>query len=160
MNESGGPAVTNTTTETNIFSTIIPAGKMGIAKVINFQLIVHITTPALTIPTISLKLKFGTGVLTIANVAILSASVTDKPMLISGKIANLGVTNSQYVMVEFTNSNGVSAILAGLANSFIVADTSFTIDTTVDQTLAVSAQFGALSSTTSIVPKLIELVLT
>jgi hypothetical protein len=159
--ESAGSTLTNSTTETVLFAANIPAGKMGTSKILKFEFSLHLTSPALSVPTITLKLKLGaTFAITLANAALLSASLSNKPILIKGKIANMNSTSSQYVQVEIMNNSAGTNILSSLGSSFVVTDATAAVDTTVDQTLALTAQFGALSSTTSVSPMLVELNLT
>lgn len=144
------------TTETALFSDTIPAGKLGTFKLLNFSFIAHLSTPALSLPSLTLKLKFGsTAATTIVN-SLLAASISDKPILISGTIANLGVTNSQYIFINVTNYSN-TAIFGALGSSFVVSDGTWVVDTTVDQVLSITGQFTTGLSTTSITPKLIQI---
>jgi len=159
INESGASAISNTTAEMSLFSTTIPAFKMGNSKILKFELTCQLTTPALSIPTLTLKLRFGTFTLTLATSATISASLTEKPLLIEGKIMNL-TTGTQYIVVKiFNNTSGVN-ILSGLGRAIVVLDSNCSIDTTVDQVFNITSQFGGLSGTASITPKIVEINLT
>lgn len=154
--ENSGNTINNSTTEVTLFSTTIKAGQMGTNKIARFEITCHVTTPTLSIPTLTIKLKLGTAVLTIASSA-LSANISDKPVIITGKVANINATNAQYVSVRLDNSSAGNLIFSTLGASSIVSDATWAVDTTVDQTLSVTGQFGGLSSTTSIVTKLVDL---
>jgi len=155
--ETGGNTISNTINKSPLFTTVIPGGKMGSNKILKLELTCQLTTPALSIPSLALRLEFGSASVVLAT-GLISANLTDRPLLIEAKIANQGNSN-QYVTVKVLNNSGL-LIFAGLSSSFLITDTSWTVDTTVDQTLAVTAQFGGLSTTTSIITKLVELNLT
>lgn len=159
LNEFNGSTLLNTTAETTLFSTVIPAGKLGSAKILDFKICFHISTPTLSIPTLTLKLKLGSASLTLSSTANLSANLTDKPLIVEAEISNLGVANSQFVLAKvFNNSAGL--ILSGLSSAFSATDGTWAVDTTVDQTLSVTGQFGALSGTTTVTPKSVRINIT
>jgi len=157
LTETGGNTLTNSTVETSLFSYVIPAGKMGTSKILKFEIICHITTPALSIPSLTIKIKLGAAVLTIVSTATLGAAIADKPIKIEGTIANLSATNAQFVYAQLTSASGSGLIFSLLSASTVVTDAAWTVDTTLDQTFAVTGQFGGLSGTTSITPKLVSI---
>lgn len=159
INESGAAAISNTVSEMSLFSTTIPAYKMGDSKILKFELTCAITTPTLSIPTLTLKLRFGTFTMNITTTVTINASLTEKPILIEGKIMNI-TSSSQYIVVKvFNNSSGVN-ILSGLGSGLTVVDSTSAIDTNSDQVFSITSQFGGLSGTTSITPKIVEINLT
>lgn len=114
---------------------------MGTAKELNFRIICSLTT-VLVPPTLTVKMKFGTSVLTIMSGLSLSTGLTASPFIIEGMIANANANNVQIVYAKLTQAN--STIL--VAQPMAYAD--WTVDTTVDQAFALTFQFGVTSTTT------------
>ena len=154
--ENGASAITNSTTETSLFSTTVKGGQMSTNKIAELQLVFHVTTPAISIPTLVLKVKLGTAVTTIAT-GTLGSSITDKPFILTASIANQNATNVQYMYAKLDNSSLGINLFSALGAGSTVADATWAVDTAVDQVLSVTAQFGGLSATTSIVTKLVKL---
>ncbi len=137
--------VSNTTSETTVFSQVIPAGKMGTSKKLSLDLLSTLTTPAISIPTITVRIKLGSSTLVVVNAIGLAISQTNSPFTIAGVIRNRDASNVQIAYAHITQSASNLPML--LANSSAVyAD--WAVDTTVDQTLSVTVQFGGLSAGT------------
>jgi len=142
------------TNEVNIFSGVMPAGRMSGNVELSFEAVCHITTPVISLPNLTLRLRFGSALLTIASGATLGANINDKPFIVKGRIMNL-TDNSQFVIIELLTNSGV-AILSALSSAVIVSDASWTVDTSAEQAISLTAQFsGIVIGTTTITPKLL-----
>jgi len=147
VTELSGSTVTNTTAETNLFTQVIPAGKMGAVKELSFELLCMLTTPLLSLPTLTLRLKYGASVLTVSSGTALAVSQTNEPFILKGKIVNKSV-NSQVVYARIEQSTASAPLVLGVSSSFKAA--KWAIDTSADQTFSLTSQFSLLSGTTSI----------
>lgn len=131
----GAPAVTvDSSTETTLVSANIQGGTMGDYKCLEFLLRGRITTPLLLAPTGTLRVKLGSTTFTALNGLSLTIALTTQSFLLTGRITN-NLPNVQDVGVE---ARQLTAALQMNA-------TAWAVDTTVDQTFALSWQFGALN---------------
>lgn len=71
-------------------------------------------------------------------------------------IATGSATDS--ILVKKPNGGGL--LLSGLSSAISLTDATWTVDTTVDQTFSITAQFGGLFIGTSITTKLVQINLT
>lgn len=154
--ENGASAIT-TGTNISLFSTTIASRSMGTNKVARFEIALHFTTPALSTTTLTLTLKFGTASITLSNGILIASSLTAKPIIITGRIANLNSTNGQYIWVKVDNSSAGINILSTLGSGSVVSDTTWAIDTTIDQTLQLLSTLGSITTGTSIQAMLVDL---
>lgn len=138
--------VNNSSSEVTVFSQVVPANKMGTSKKLTLSLLGTLTTPAISIPTFTVKIKLGSSVLTIFSGLTLAASQNNTPFVIDGIIRNKDAANAQIVYAKATQYAANLPML--LANATAVYS-DWTVDTTVDQTLSVTIQFGALSAGTT-----------
>jgi hypothetical protein len=144
--QANNQVVTNNNSEVTVFSQVIPAGKMGSSKKLSLSLLATLTTPLLSIPSITVRVKLGNAVLTVINNVGLVASQNNAPFTLDATIRNKDDPAIQiaYAKMIQNASNGT------LLNSNATATyADWTVDTTVDQTLSVTVQFGALSSNTN-----------
>ena len=148
--------LSNTTTETTVFSATIKAGQLALDRSVRVQYNGSITSLLLP-PTITVRVKFGGTTLTVLSGIALLASATAKPFSIDVFIANRGAANSQYLLATVTNP-GAIALLTGLA-VMEQASATAAIDTTVDQTLSITVQFGSAVSSTSLTTQYIRAAL-
>jgi len=134
-------SMTNTAAEQILFTQVIPAGGMGIAKRLDFYLNALLTTAAIT-PNITVKIKFGGQEIAALSGIALLALQTNAPFLIEGRIKNTSA-QTQESWVKITS--GVTSLLGSIP----LKAGSWNVDTTVDQTFQITAQFGsALTATT------------
>jgi len=150
LRQSAGSAITNTTAETSLISATLPAGIMGLARALEFVCVATITTPLVSIPTLTIRVKFGGSTLTVAAGLSLVASLTNAPILLSGSIANIDATNVQYVYCEVRQSGGLVSQPISIANGSFIQQAAFAEDTTAAVTFSITAQFGGLSATTNL----------
>jgi hypothetical protein len=148
-------SVLNTASETTLFTTTIPAGKMGDTKSLEFCIRCDLTTGALP-PSITVRIKLGSATLAIMSGVSLTGSLTGKPFLITGSIDNTtNATQEVFGVVQQQAGN-----ILGLGTTGIdMASAQWTVDTTTAQTLTVTAQFSSASSTTSLTVRNIKVEL-
>lgn len=139
--------VSNSTTETTLFTDTIRAGRMGTNKELPFEILGVMNSPLLAVPSITIRIKLGSATLTAVNALPVAVSLVNKPFIIRGKIINKGM-NAQVVFIEVHQSQ-TSGVFAGL-DSTSTAYAKWTVDTSVDQNFVVTAQFGLLSATTTL----------
>jgi hypothetical protein len=130
----------NSTTETTLFSTVIKGNKFGKTKRLTFVVDGVISTALSLVPTLSVFVKLGTTSMTIMNTATLGIGISNRQFHIEGYIAAMNDPAVQVVWSQI-QQNSVSPTLA-------MAD--WTVDTTNDNTFAVTAQFGGISLGTSL----------
>lgn len=148
--------LSNSTTETTLFSQVIPAGSMGINKKLNLEALCTLTTPVVSIPTLTIRLKLGSAVLTVVSAVGLAVSQTNAPVVIEAKIRNKEASNAQILYAKVTQAGTSLPLL--IENSKAVF-ASWTVDTSVNQTLSITAQFGGLSAATSLTAQDIDIEL-
>lgn len=146
VGESAAMNLTNSTAETSIFSQVIKGGVMGANKELSFSILCNLTT-GLVPPNITIKVKLGSGSLTIASALAIAISITSKPFIIEGKIVNKD-SGSQLVYAKVTQYSNAIPIIS--SNGVALDSADWTIDTTQDQTFSVTAQFSALSSSSTL----------
>lgn len=137
------PAVNiiNSTVETTLFSDVIEANSLVPGKYYQFRLDLALSTPALNLANITIRVKYGSQTVAIVNGAALSIGATTAvPVTITGVLVSRGI-NSQFLPV--TVSQGMGSILTlGSTNS--VARGLMTVDASVDQNFSVTAQFSGV----------------
>lgn len=145
--ETTAVMLSNVTTETTLFSQTIPAGKMGAVKRQKFKAFCTLTTPLLSLPSLTIKIRFGSSIMTVTSGLGLGASLTSEPFMITGEIINKSV-NSQVVWARIEQGAATIPLLLGISSSFKGA--KWTEDTTTDKTFSITGQFSLLSATTSL----------
>jgi len=152
-----GPVVSNTTAETDLVNVAIPANFMGTSRVLTFDSTSLITTPALAIPTLTLTVRFGTSVIATASSLALAIGQSNSPFRMSGFISLDDVANAQTAITSITmGGTGLPLVLTGTQALQVNA---LTEDTTVALNFRITAQFGGLSSTTSIQQQFTQVVI-
>lgn len=147
VTDSAAVAVSNTTSETTIFSQVVPGGKMGAIKRLRFSAFCMITTPALSLPSLTVRLKFGGSTITVANGISLAINLNNEPFMIRGEIINKSAT-SQIAWARIEQGANSLPLLLGIASSFKGA--KWTEDSSTDKTFSLTAQFSLLSGGTSL----------
>lgn len=139
--------ISNTTNETVLFSQVIPGGTMGTVKKCIGTILCTLTTPTLNLPSITIRLKLGNSVMLVASNIGLPFSQTNTPFLINFSIRNRDNNSSQIV---YANINYSADTLPLLIDRSKGAFAIWNVDTSISQTLTVTAQFGSLSLGTSL----------
>ena len=147
VTDSAAIAVNNVTTETSLFNQTISASKMGSSKTLTFSAFCMLTTPALSLPALTVRLKFGSSTLLITSGLSLAASMVNEPFMIRGQIINKS-SSSQIVWARIEQGANSIPLLLGISSAFKGA--KWTEDTTVDKTFSLTAQFSLLSSGTTL----------
>jgi hypothetical protein len=137
--------VSNSTAETILFTSSIAAGSMNTGGSIRFKLVCELSS-GLVNPTITMRVKFGSGVLVAMATATISVSLTNKPFVIEGTITNLSATNAQYAVAEVKQGSALTIMDT-------IVGASWAIDTTSAQTFQITSQFGTALTGTTLTPK-------
>jgi len=145
--DSTASVFTAMTTEQTLFSHTIVGGYMSNNKELRFNILCALTSPMLSVPTITVKVKLGSSVINIMQGLTLATGQNNAPFLIEGVIANSNDPAIQTVFTKLTQAT--TAILS----SQPMAYADWTVDTTVDQLFAITAQFGGISVATSLTYK-------
>jgi hypothetical protein len=153
--------IQNSTVEQSLYSKVIPAGAMGIDKMLRLTMLCDLLYNS-SGNNLTIKIKFG-GVTIFSDV--FNQGVTDaarRPFILNIWLANCGAANSQMMSAQAMNiriadthtpTTGLGGadfrniIFAGLAASL---NALATVDTTVAQTLDITAQWSAAGTTLSI----------
>lgn len=106
-----------------------------------FRLLCTITTPLLSIPTLTIGIKFGSATLNVMSGTGLIGSLNTVPFVIEGIIYPITPT-SQYVYATVTQTNGTVANLS-LTNSEQFA--IWSLSTTSDLLFDITATYGGLT---------------
>ncbi len=145
--------LTNSAAETTIFSGTVPAGVLGTDRSLQVDYYGSVVTGLLP-PNMTIRLKFGGVTTTMINNIPMLASQSNRPISITVKIFNRDSSNSQFILCSVRNPGSLS-ILTGLSVMEEVSATS-SVDTTVNQTLEISAQFGSAVATTTLTTQVVE----
>ncbi len=138
-------AVTNTAAVYTILQDTIKGKTLSTYKKVTFRAIISLTT-SLANPTITFKVNYGAGSMTITSAVALSLSLTNTPIVIEGFITNTGTTNSQFMYASIRQGTTAAIPLSGNMN-FVIGNSA--VDSTADQLLTLTSQFGsALTGTT------------
>ena len=144
-------SVTNTTSETNLFSVSVPGGLLGTDRALRFKLNItdhdHDASDIL-----SIDIKYGASSMA---VDVGSPSTDDSNFVgyIEGTIIASGATGSQLVSANFlTRQTNISGITTGEVYHY-TNNTTFSIDSTAAQTFTVSAQWNNARTNNKITTK-------
>ncbi|MFO0906765.1 MAG: hypothetical protein U0800_27670 [Isosphaeraceae bacterium] len=136
--------MSNSSAETSLISQTVPGGLMNLYNRLRFTIICSISTQLLTPGSLTIRVKYGSAVLTLPSGAItLLANQANQPFNISGRVRNKGATNAQILFAEIRQ--GGSALTLGTPNAQGILTPA--IDSTADQAFAVTAQFSLASAT-------------
>lgn len=136
--------VLSSTTETTLIADSIQANNLVLGKYYPFRIELAITTGLLNASTLTIKIKYGSGTVTVMNGITLSSSLTDAPITISGYIVARG-TNAQFVPVVVSQS-GASALSLTPTNSSVRG--TMAVDATVKQAFSITATLGGVIGST------------
>ena len=143
---SVGTTVNNTTVETTLAQYTIQGGTLGDLKSIEFSLRCRLTTPLLSVPSGALRLKFGGSTLIIFSGLGLNVSLTNQPFKLWGRITNDTPSSQDVDTAVMQPAVGTPF---SLSSTFVAG--AWSVDTTVDQVLSWTWQFGALNLASSLV---------
>lgn len=146
--QAPGITLTNLTTETVIMSDTVKANTMSTYKEVAFRVDCAVTSLLVT-PNVTVRIRFGSNVITLVSNAGITISQTNSPFVIEGTITNKGATNSQLVSAQITQNN--STLGLSLSSPINIVRGTMSVNTTVDNLLSVTVQFGSAVTGTSIV---------
>jgi hypothetical protein len=151
VGEYASTTVTNTATETTLFSQTIQAGAMGLNKELTFKIVCTLSTGVLP-PSLTIRIKLGTTTISVLNAQSLATSLSSaSPFIIDGMICNNNTVSAQFMFAKIQQPSTTLPLLLSASSSMASAD--WTVDTSVDQTFAITAQFGSASTAASLVFK-------
>jgi hypothetical protein len=142
-------SMTNTTTETTIFVDTIRANSMGLSKTLTLDAYGTITS-LLTPPVVTIRIYVGSTVVAAFTSLIINASVTTAPFHINFVMTNNNNASSQFCYGEMRPNTAIS--FTSTAPYF----SSSTINTSIDQYLKVTAQFGSAVTGTTVFPQFLK----
>ena len=135
--------MTNSAAETSLLAQTVPGGLMNLYNRLRFTIICSISTALLTPGMLTIRVRYGSALLMLPSGAItLLASQSNQPFIITGRVRNKGMTNSQVMYAEIRQ--GGSALSLGTPNAEGILTPA--IDSTIDQGFAVTAQFSLASA--------------
>lgn len=146
--QSPGITLTNLTTESVILSDTIKANTMSTYKEVAFRVDCALTSLLVT-PNVTVRIRFGNQVITLLSNAGITISQNNSPFVIEGTITNKGATNSQLVSAQVTQNNATLGL--SLSSPINIVRGTMAVDTTIDNLLTVTVQFGSAITGTSIV---------
>lgn len=145
--------VANTTTETSLYSYVVPAGTMANDSILRLNVKADLTKNVAN-ESIIINVKFGGT--TLFDVGAAFGAATDaNPFLylIRVEIANLGAANSQYSSADFMRTRYTTTA------EYEKARATSSIDTSVEQTLEITAQWSTASASLSLSKRIVTLEL-
>lgn len=137
----------NSTTETNLL--IAPdtlKANTLVAKPYRFILLCQITTPAISIPTLTIRVKLGAQVLTLFNNISLLGSQTTQPFVIEGFVFPIG-TNNQIVWCRINQTPGTTLSISSGNTSLT---TNWTANLATQNLFNITAQWGGITLGTAV----------
>lgn len=141
--------LTASTTETTLFTLTVPGNALGSTGCVSGKIYlssVGVNNGA----SLTLRLKYGGT--TIATASATSNGTTSMAGEITFDVINASATNSQEgsIFMKASASDIYNGGSVGLAKGFIMASGTAAVDSTSDQTLAVTAQFSSSSGNNTI----------
>ena len=134
-------SIVNSTTETTLFSDVITGNSLVQGKYYSFRVDVAITTPLVNLATLTIKVKYGGQTVAVINGAGLTIGLSQAtPLTLTGVLVSRG-TNNQFlpIMVNQAMGNAIS-----LTTSNTVARGLLTVNSAIDQSFSITAQFGGV----------------
>jgi hypothetical protein len=134
-------SIVNSTVETTLFSDVIAANSLVPGKYYPFRVDVAVNTPLVNLATLTFRVKYGGQTIAVINGAGLTIGLTQAtPITIIGNLVSRG-TSSQFLPITVNQAMG-NAISLTTGNTS--ARGLFTVDSSVDQTFTITAQFGGV----------------
>lgn len=146
---AAGSVISNTNAETDLFRYNIGGNMLPIDGALVLRLVGVVSTPLVSIPTLTIRAKYGANSITIFGGAlVLAAGLSSASFVLETRLWMQGASNSELLIVMLTESITLAGSL-GTSNSRQTQGT-FATDSTAAQDFAITAQFSGLSVTTSI----------
>lgn len=139
--------INNSTTETALLTVpdTVKANTL-VGKPYKFMLLCKITTPAVSIPTLTIRIKFGSQVLTLFNGISLLGSQTTQPFVVEGYI--FPITNSTQLVWARINQTPGTALTLNSTNTSLTSD--WTAALTSQNLFNITAQWGGFTLGTAV----------
>lgn len=146
-------AIANLDTEQTIISQIIPAMSLASGRPFFFDVIFDVTTGLLP-PALTVKIKYGNQTAIVLNGVSVTASIAaTRRFRIKGSLVNIADDNQKQLLDAETRQDANLTILSLGTTGIKPFFQDFTINSTVDQTFAVTIQAAALLNAPTIVVK-------
>lgn len=139
-----------TSPKTTLFQQTIKGGKMGTLKTLDFRALFLLTTPAISVPVLTITVEFGSSVLTLVSSIGVAINQTNAPFLITGQIINKAA-NGQVAHARIEQNASTIPLSLGANSGFKASD--WTEDTSLDRDLIITGQFSALALGSSLTLK-------
>jgi len=139
-----GVTISNTSaTETSLMSNpdTLKANTL-LGRPYKFMIMCKATTPAVSVPTLTITLKLGTQSMVVFNAISLVGSQTSQPFVIEGYIFPISAT-SQLIMITINQTPG-SVLTMTSANTTI--STNWTANSAITNLFNVTAQWGGFTT--------------
>lgn len=148
--------VTNTTTETTVFTKTIPANAMSTNRVLHLIFIADYLNNNATSATLTIRIKFGGTTAWADSVDASAINASRRPFTLELWLANQNASNDQVGggLIMLGAAAGATTGIGDFDTDEIESVTPFTtidlaIDTTANQDLVVTAQWDVTQTTTS-----------
>lgn len=137
----------NNLTETSILTLpdTVKANTLS-ARPYKFMLFCRLTTPSISIPTLTVRIKLGNQTLTLFNAISLLGNQTTQPFIIEGYILPI-TTTTQLIWAKINQSPG-TALTISSANTSLMSN--WTADLTTQNLFNITAQWGGFSLGTAV----------
>ena len=148
-------SISNTTSETTLYSFTVPGGTMGPNSTLRFEITGDFLKTPASSHSLTLRIKFGGTTLFADTHTSIGPETNVAPVIINIDLNNKDSLSSQFIHGDFTIGNRQTAPTTGIgtitASSFIDATIasalgSSSADTTSDQTFEVTVQFNLADS--------------
>lgn len=137
----------NNTTETSLMTVpdTIKANTLS-GKPYKFMMLCKITTPAVSIPTLTIRIKFGSQTLTLLNNISLLGSQSTQPFIIEGFVFPITST-TQLIWAKINQTPG-TALTLNSTNTALVSD--WTANLSSQNLFNITAQWGGVTLGTAV----------
>lgn len=127
------------TTEIPVLSYIVQGKALTMTNEMRFNFYFSLSTAALLPGTLTIRIKYGSLVLTLGTGALaLTGGAANAPFRVSGTLSNKTTTSAQFLEGEIAQQTGGLSLGSAINQAFVRG----TVDSTVNQTWAITAQFS------------------
>lgn len=142
--------LTNSAAEFTLISYMVVGGTMSMTNEVSLAMDFALTTRALLPGNLTIRLKYGSSVLTLGGGALtLLGGATNTPFRLSGILSNKSTTSAQFLRGEIRQGSGGLSLGQPVSLAFIEP----TVDSTQDQLFSVTAQFSAADASNTLILK-------
>jgi len=147
--------VTNTTSETTVFSYAVPANELGTARKLRCEMGGDYLNNNGVAPTVRLRIKYGGTTIFDDTVAVSSTSATRRPWYLTFSLCANGAAGAQslFGFMLLGSAGGATAGIGDIDTDEVETMAPFfntaAIDSTVSQTLEVTATWSTAATTLS-----------